>query len=98
MHYPAQQQQGEVPQQTVELEGEVAQPGNLSEISTIIEVCITLSNFAVTGHPQETHSGPRKQSSSSRQLPPSGESHLPQRKKDAIKVSQQKKHHVQHST
>ena len=38
MHYPAQRQQGEVPQQTVELEGEDAQPGNLSEISTIIDV------------------------------------------------------------
>ena len=42
MHYPAQRQQGEVPQQTVELEGQDAQPGRLSKISTIIEVCITL--------------------------------------------------------
>ena len=52
-----------------------------------------LSNFtAVTDHP---HSGPRKQSLSSRQLPPSGESHAAQRKRmqhDANKVPQQIMH------
>ena len=52
-----------------------------------------LSNFtAVTEHP---HSGPRKQSLSGRQLPPSGESHPAQRKRmqhDANKVPQQIMH------
>ena len=56
---------------------------------------VLLLNFtAVTGHSQETHSGPRKQSSSSRQLLLADESPLPQRKQDASEVSQ---HQPQHS-
>ena len=59
---------------------------------------VMLSNFAtVTGLPQDTHSGPGKQSSSIRRLPPSGESRLPQTKQDANEVSQHKKPHLWHS-
>ena len=40
--YTAQKQQGEVPQQTAEPEGENTQ---LGELSKIYEICITLSCF-----------------------------------------------------
>ena len=67
----------------------------------LIDACITYTSclvfyFAtVTGHPQETHSGTRKQSLSDRQPLSSGESPLPQ---DANEVPKQKQQQSPHST
>ena len=85
----AYKQQGKVQQQAVQpadnpvSETEESLPGELYKILTTIMRCaLTSSNFATwTGHLQETHSSPRKQRSSSRQLPPSAEPFLPQRKR-----------------
>ena len=60
-----------------------------------IQVVLRSTFAVVTGHPQETHGGPRRQSSSSRRLLSSGDSPLPQ---DANRVPKQKQQQPQHST
>lgn len=88
----AYKQQGKVQQQAVQpadspvSETEESLLGELYKnyIDHNYEVCITSSNFATgTGHPQETHSSPKKQRSSSKQLLPyhNPEPFLPQRKR-----------------
>ena len=79
-----------------------AEDGQLGEMCSKMMKCVLhiqvvlRSTFAVvTGHPQETHGDPRRQSSSSRQLLSSGESPLPQ---DANRVPKEKQQQPQHST
>ena len=54
-----------------------------------IQVVLRSTFAVVTGHPQETHGDPRRQSSSSRQLLSSGDSPLPQDANEGPKQKQQ---------